>query len=151
MAKREPHWVKLFIRELSQAGNVRLAAERAGVDFTTAYGRRKRHAEFADRWEGALAAHRNAAPDPSTISSSDERVHHAPGMAARAHSRSPGKLSEEFSVRPDGKGIKSSEARGGKRAEERFLTELPLSANVRRAAAAAGFSPVAVYKSGLRT
>ena len=28
--KREPHWVKLFFRELARTGNVQLAAERAG-------------------------------------------------------------------------------------------------------------------------
>ena len=53
-------------------------------------------------------------------------------------------------TRPDGKLIKGSEARWGKRAEERFLTELTVSANVRVAARAAGFSTAAVYKRRLK-
>jgi hypothetical protein len=43
MPKREPRWVKVFLRELERTGNVQLAAERVGVDHTTAYQRRKRH------------------------------------------------------------------------------------------------------------
>jgi hypothetical protein len=53
-------------------------------------------------------------------------------------------------TRPDGKVIKGSDARWGKRAEERFLVELTVSANVRRAAEAAGFSTTAVYQRRLK-
>ena len=49
---REPHWVKLFLRELERTGNVRLAAERAGVDFSTAYQRRKAAWGVCGGWGG---------------------------------------------------------------------------------------------------
>ena len=147
MAKREPHWVKLFFRELARTGNVRLAAERAGVDFTTAYGRRKRHSDFADRWVGALgqAAASNgsnleleSAPNSSTIPSSGNGP------------PPPVKLWEELSVRPDGKVVKVSEARWTPRKEEAFLVELADSANVKRAARAARVSTTAVYKRRMK-
>ncbi|HEX7927942.1 MAG TPA: hypothetical protein VF678_10140, partial [bacterium] len=140
MVRREPHWVKLFLRELERIGNVRLAAERAGVDFTTAYGRRKRHGEFAERWEGALAAHRERAPEEQALT--------LPQPVA-APSLSPQGRGDE-TVRPDGKVIKGSEARWGKRAEEAFLAELTMSDTVKRAAAAAGFSAQAAYKRRLK-
>ncbi len=81
--KREPYWVKLFLRELSRTGNVRVSAERAGVDYTTAYQRRKRHAEFAERWEGALGAfgirqaqdERAFAPSPGSAPPSPSSPH----------------------------------------------------------------------------
>lgn len=53
-------------------------------------------------------------------------------------------------ARPDGKLIRGSDARWSKRAEEAFLLELTVSANVRAAARAAGFSGAAVYKRRLK-
>jgi hypothetical protein len=47
--------------------------------------------------------------------------------------------------------IKGSDARWGKRAEAGFLAELTVSASVRRAAAAAGFSTTAVYRQRLKS
>jgi len=150
--KREPRWVAVFLRALERSGNVRLAAEGAGVDFSTAYQRRKRHAEFAERWEGALAAFQALAPDPSTIGcAAPSSLRHAPGMPISSAPPPPGKLGEELNVRPDGKIIKGSDARWGKRAEEAFLLELTTSGNVRRAAKAAGFSTAAVYKRRLKS
>ena len=158
--KREPRWVKVFLKQLERTGNVRLAAERAGVDFTTAYQRRRRHAEFAEAWEGALAAvkERPLSPlsDAESPAAGSARVGHGPlpgapakGRGATPHPNSLPQGEREMVVRPDGKVIKGSEARWGKRAEERFLTELTVSANVKRAAAAAGFSTTAVYRRRL--
>lgn len=145
MARREPHWVKLFLRDLARTGNVRMAAEAAGVDFTTAYGRRKRHGEFAEAWENAL---RLRAPHSTQDEREGEQAP-SPGSAAPSPS-SPPEGDEDVVVRPDGKLIKGSEARWGKRAQEAFLAELTMSANVKRAAAAAGFSTQAVYKRRLK-
>ena len=152
MAQREPHWVKLFLRELERTGNVRISAERAGVDFSTAYQRRRRHAEFAEQWEGALLVNRQAAH----VETAGGRT---PSPGSLAASPSSPRRGEDAIVRPDGltsgecfpsirsgKLVKSSEARWGKRAEERFLTELTVSANVRLAAEAAGFSTTAIYR-----
>ena len=58
MTKREPRWVIPFLRALARTGEARVAAEDAGIDHSTAYARRRAHAEFAGLWLGALAAHR---------------------------------------------------------------------------------------------
>jgi len=131
--------VKVFLKQLERTGNVRLAAEGAGVDFSTAYQRRKRHGEFAERWEGALKSFADSPPEPLSLQ---------PPPAAPSLSREG---ERGFELRPDGKLIKGSDARFGKRAEERFLTELTVSGNVRRAAEAAGFSTTAVYKRRLKS
>lgn len=152
MVRREPYWVKLFLRELERTGNVRISAKRAGVDYTSAYQRRKRHAEFAERWEGAVRAlalrqaqyEREVEEAPAL-----PEFHPTPAPPHRGKGRS--EFGQDTVVRPDGKVIKSSEARWGKRAQERFLTELTVNGNVRRAAEAAGFSTTAVYKQRLKS
>ena len=162
--KREPHWVKLFLRELERTGNVRLAAEGAGVDFTSAYQRRKRHAEFAERWAAALAAHAARCADGGGAGERALATIPTPGKGpppsagippARSRRRSleagSERYGEDLNVRPDGKVIKGSRARWGKRAEERFLTELTVSANVKRAAKEAGFSTTAIYRQRLKS
>jgi hypothetical protein len=57
MTKKAPRWTIAFLRALTRTGDVRAAAADAGIDYTTAYARRKAHAEFAGLWRGALAAH----------------------------------------------------------------------------------------------
>jgi hypothetical protein len=141
--KRDPHWVKIFLRELETTGNVRLAAERAGVDFTSAYQRRKRHGEFAEAWESALRLH-------ATRSAQDEREGESAPPSALRSATSPAIAGEDEVVRPDGKVIKGSEGRWGKRTQEAFLAKLTLSANVRHSAKAVGFSTQAVYKRRLK-
>src|SRR5438552_1802319 len=58
--KKEPRWVVAFLRALERTGEARAAAEDAGVDYTTAYGRRRAHADFAVAWAEALKAHEAA-------------------------------------------------------------------------------------------
>jgi alpha-D-ribose 1-methylphosphonate 5-triphosphate synthase subunit PhnG len=139
--KREPRWVTVFLKQLERTGNVRLAAGQAGVDFSTAYQRRKRHAEFAERWEASL---QQLMETPTPLDH-----HPTPAPPHRGEGKTVG--GEELNVRPDGKVIKGSEARWGKRAETRFLTELTVSANVRLAAEAAGFSTTAVYQRRMKS
>ena len=164
--KREPHWVKLFLRGLVRSGNVRLAAEEAGVDFTSAYQRRKRHGDFAEAWERALGAGAGrggagladsiAAPDPSTIASAGngppplEGIPPARALAEPGGPLRPVKLGEELSVRPDGKMVRAGAGRWSVVRERRFLTELADSANVRRAAKAAELSTTALYGRRMR-
>src|SRR5207248_6679308 len=57
MTRRAPRWVTPFLRALERTGEVRTAAEDAGVDHTTAYARRRAHPDFAIAWAAALAAH----------------------------------------------------------------------------------------------
>ena len=54
--ERKPaRWTEPFLLALIRTGEVREAAKWAGVDFTTAYARRKKYADFAEQWDGALA------------------------------------------------------------------------------------------------
>jgi hypothetical protein len=129
------------------------------VDFTTAYQRRKRHAEFAERWEGALGAFGSAQEGLHSGQALEEQG--ASHAAARDDGPTttgspasgpppPARLGEELSARPDGKLVKASEARWGKAAEEAFLVELTVSGSVRLAAKAAGFSTQALYKQRIK-
>lgn len=52
--RREPAWVPYFLKSLERLGEVRGAAAEAGIDFTSAYARRKAHPDFAQAWDGAL-------------------------------------------------------------------------------------------------
>jgi hypothetical protein len=54
---KPPRWTIPFLRALERTGDVRASAEDAGIDHTTAYARRRTHAEFASNWERALQAH----------------------------------------------------------------------------------------------
>jgi hypothetical protein len=55
---KAPRWVVPFLRALERTGEARAAAEDAGIDHTTAYARRKAHADFAAAWAEALEKHR---------------------------------------------------------------------------------------------
>jgi hypothetical protein len=46
------------LRALERCGDARASAEDAGIDHTTAYARRKAHADFGAAWAAALAAHK---------------------------------------------------------------------------------------------
>jgi hypothetical protein len=151
--KREPRWVGPFLKGLGRTGNVRLAAEGAGVDFTTAYQRRKRHAEFAERWDGALGAFGSAQESlrsGQALEVQASALDRAPSTIPSAGNGPPPRPGEELVGRPDGKLVKASEARWGKAAEEAFLVELTVSGSVRLAAKAAGFSTQALYKQRIK-
>jgi len=53
-----PRWRRAFLRELARSGSVALAAERCGIDRSSAYQLRKRNPAFARSWERAQAAAR---------------------------------------------------------------------------------------------
>ena len=48
------HWQEGFLSALRKTGNVRLSAQRAGVQFSTAYYHRRSNREFKMAWDGAL-------------------------------------------------------------------------------------------------
>ncbi len=118
-----PEWEERFLAALAATGTVRVAAEMAGVDYSTAYARRARSGAFRDRWAEALAAHgRGERPDA--------------GMAEATRELVP----------QGGKLVRAGEGRWSRQKERHFLAELAASTNVRRAASAAGVSTAAVYK-----
>jgi len=131
---KEPRWVVAFLRALERTGVARAAATDAGVDFSTAYARRRRHSDFAAAWESALRRRSGrAVADPSTI------VPAGNGPPPRAE------LGEELAG-VGGQGKRVSEERWGRRKRELYLAELAATANHRRAALAAGISYEAVRK-----
>src|SRR4051794_41524035 len=56
-ATKAPRWTIAFLQALARTGDVRAAAEDAGIDHSTAYARRRAYAEFAGLWRGGLVAH----------------------------------------------------------------------------------------------
>lgn len=143
--RRPPRWVVPFLRALERTGKVRAAAVDAGVDHTTAYQRRKAHADFGEAWERALVRFRDA-----RMSAEEEAI--SPFDASVAHP-SPGSPSASPSSPPRGEELTSDgirmkrvgTERWGKRKEQAFLEELVRSANVTLAAEAAGISTSALY------
>ena len=137
--RKPPRWVGPFLRSLERRGQARQAALDAGVDFTTAYARRKAHADFGEAWEDALrlrsqrmARELEEAPPPHLM-----------------RSPSPATAGEESLVlQPGTDGVRAARSGAGRwtaAAEKRFFHALADRANVRSAAEAAGFSTNAIY------
>jgi hypothetical protein len=126
--RNAPRWTIPFLRALARTGDVRAAAEDAGIDHTTAYARRKTHADFAGLWRGALAANERW----RELKQEEEL------RSVRPASPAPGSP-RGAQIRRDGHG------RWSQTKEKLFFDELAATANVKRAAAAAGVSTNAVY------
>ncbi len=156
--RREPEWVGLFLAALGSCGNVTRSAALAGVDVTGPYNRRARYPGFREAWELVMAEREARAAGsldtigmigalrdgPSTGSAAQGRA--APGSACSVSPQDERLALSSTGVRL-GRGAVSRWSKG---AEARFLEELTASANVARAAAAAGFSAAAVYKRKVR-
>lgn len=165
-------WRRGFLRALARTGNVRMAAEAAGVDHTTAYALRKRDSRFAGAWERALS--RAAAlpdrpsplPSPATGRGSEGRrsapppqpvrrcsASPEPGAASPLHrkrSPSPAKAGEDLRVvrvskRHGAQVVRAHETRWSEKKERIFFEALFDTRNVRAAARAAGVSAQALY------
>lgn len=147
--KQAPRWTVAFLRALERTGQARTAAEDAGIDHTTAYARRRAHAEFAVAWEEALKAHSAAKARAEEAEIAAIRTGRSPSLPAHASSESPspaeggGPNGEEL-VAAGGQMKRAGHGRWSKRKEEIFFEELAATANVTRAAKAAGVSTNAV-------
>ena len=172
MTRRAPRWTIAFLRALERTGKVRWAAEDAGVDFTTAYARRRAHAGFAAAWAEALErgrAERERARGEE-MAGKVERLRKrrsrvpSPGSPAASPTSPP----RTFRRTSSGGALKSASplAEGGgadyvitngqlrrvgpgrwsKRSEEALLAELAWSGNIRLGCRAAGVSPQALSK-----
>jgi hypothetical protein len=124
-----------FLRALARTGDVRAAAEDAGIDHSTAYARRKAHGEFAGLWRGALAAHETW------------MKHKEAEEVALLRAPSPGSPAASPPSPAAGRGQikRAGHDRWSQAKEKLFFDELAATANVKRAAAAAGVSTNAVY------
>jgi hypothetical protein len=153
-SKKAPSWRRAFLRALGRTGNVRLAAEAAGVDHSTAYNHRKGDARFAGAWAKVREKVKvKRAPPPRftrSCSGADcsQQPAARPGDGRPEHS--PGNPGEDLIVRVSKKHgaqlVKVGKGRWGPKAEKAFLAELARTACTRRAAAACGFSTTALYK-----
>ena len=78
-----PRWRRVFLRELARSGNVAGAAEKAGIDRSSAYQLRRRNAAFAASWERAM-----------------ERAREGLVACSRAHPRPLPQAGGELKARP---------------------------------------------------
>ena len=131
-------WRRAFLRALARCGSVALAAERCGIDRTSAYQYRKRNPAFAASWDRALATARARL-------TSDTPLPRGEGLGEGAQ-----RPRQDLFLRSSKTGrvcvARAGPGRWSGRAEAAFLTELAASANVAAAARAAGVSAQAVYQ-----
>jgi hypothetical protein len=156
-AKCAPRWVIAFLRALERTGSVRAAAADAGVDHSTAYARRRAHADFADRWDGALRAHKAAkargeAEEIAAFLASPPlpaRPRIKSGGESPCPAKGGGAVGEDLIV-SGGQVKRAGPGRWTKAKEKIFFEELAATANARAAAAAVGMSKNAVLQRRLR-
>ena len=152
---KEPGWVQPFLAALGVCGNVTRSAALAGVDVTGPYNRRMRYPEFRAAWERVIKEREVRASSLDTPGTEGEGAGQLLGcpstISSPAYGPPPRSGEELVGVGPTGVRLgRGAASRWSKSAEERFLEELTASANVARAAAAAGFSAAAIYKRKLR-
>lgn len=119
---------RAFLADLETTGNVRETCRRLGIHRATMTKRRARDPGFATRWDAALAvAHARLAATKDAQGTADHPVRLMRTTKGRLQMRRqrPGRLTRE--------------------GEQAFLFALTACANVRLAAAAAGFSHSAFY------
>ena len=147
MNRKEPRWVTAFLRALERTGEVRTAAKDAAVDYSSAYARRRAHAEFAERWAEARRAHdaRVKAEEEAEIAA----IKKAPPPASLVPLPTGCAGREEFTV-SGGKVRRVSGERWGKRKEKIFFDALAAFPNLRMAADAAGVSTNAIRARRLK-
>jgi hypothetical protein len=116
-------WEEAFLKALAATGIAKAAAGAAGIGVRAAYRRKQDHPTFAAAWATAAELHRSEAARRA-ISSAQQLV---------------------VDRHDGGKAVRAGQSRWSKRGEEAFLTELSVTANVLRAAAAAGFTASGLY------
>jgi hypothetical protein len=147
--RKPPPWAMYFLRALERTGKARAAAADAGIDHSTAYARRRAHAEFAQAWAAALDAHKQA----KARAEAEEiaAITRTPSTIASAGNGPPppGKLGEDLVV-AGGQLRRAGAGRWSKAKETVFFEELAATANARRAAAAVAMSKNAVLRRRLK-
>lgn len=121
--KPDPQWIGPFLAALAATGIASQAAAAAGTGVRNAFKRKKENPAFAAAWATACDLYRTEQARRALCASA-ELVANG-GRAPRL--------------------VQAGQTRWNQRGEEAFLTELAVTANVKRAAAAAGFSASALY------
>ena len=154
--RKAPRWVHPFLRALERCGEARAASADAGIDWSTAYARRRAHSDFAAAWAEALHVHklRAARFDAEELEAFNRSLDVAlPGSPFDKLRTSPtssdGRGDEELSV-ANGQVRRVGQGRWSARKEKIFFDELAATANIRRSAAAAGVSYNAVQARRLK-
>jgi hypothetical protein len=153
VSRKPPRWTIAFLRALERIGAARAAAVDAGIDHSTAYARRRAHAEFAAAWEAAVAAHKARVAEEERAAIAAVRAGRSaphPSIAAQRVPPSPAEGGAAEMAASGGQMKRVNEARWSKAAELRFFATLADTANVQAAADAAGFSTNAIYARRLR-
>jgi len=147
--RRAPRWTIAFLRALWRTGKVRAAAEDAGVDFTTAYARRRAHADFAAAWAAALERGRaeRERVRAAELAERVERLRRAPSPGSPAASpTSPASGGGAEHVIVNGKLRRVGPGRWSKAKEQALLAELAWSGSISRGCRAAGVSTQALSR-----
>ena len=142
---------RAFLEALAGTGNARLAARALGVHRSTYLKRRAADSTFAAQWNAALLASQLALTAPEPLRSSRARPSEAEAAGRGTLRTAAGDLALARSR--SGK-VQLRRARAGrmtKAAEQLFLAALSASANVRLAAAAAGFAHSSFYALARRS
>jgi hypothetical protein len=150
-----PAWRRAFLRELARSGSVALAAEKCGIDRSSAYQARGKNPAFAASWDRALAAARERlSASPAPAQAHPQPLPQAGGESAvplppAGGGRGGPKLRGDQVVRASKAGrpciARVGPGRWSAKSERAFLAELTATANVRAAARAAGVSTQAAY------
>jgi hypothetical protein len=144
-----------FLRALERTGKVRVAAEDAGVDHTTAYARRRVHADFARAWAEALRRRSGQALEEHkaeteeimgrVLSDKAARPLSLVGSADRPSPAEGGGADHAEELVVSGNQLKrASPERWGPRKQDAFLAELTQTGILRRACDAVRISRQAV-------
>ena len=151
--RRKPRWVTPFLRALERTGEVRAAALDAGIDYSTAYARRRGHGAFASAWDAALVAHagRVKVDEEAEIAAIRNAPSPSHSFAAGPSLSREGRGAdrEEMTV-SSGQVKRIGKGRWSKAKEAVFFEELAATANARMAADAAGVSSSAVFARRLK-
>lgn len=143
MKRKAPRWVAPFLRALERTGEVRTAACDAGIDHSSAYARRKAHADFALAWAQALAAGKRRR-DEERRAEMDEAVKalgKGPSTNASAGNGPLPRAQLGEDLVNTGRQLKrAGPGRWSKAKEQAVLAELASSGSVRRACLAVGLS-----------
>lgn len=138
------------MRAVERTGDVRASAEDAGIDHSTAYARRKAHDEFGAAWDAAMYRY--------SVAKEEREREEIAAFQAGAHGPPPPRPVSLGCPSPAGEGLvvsgtqrkRAGHDRWSDRKEKAFFDELAATANVKRAAKAAGVSANAVYQRRMR-
>lgn len=149
--RKQARWVTSFLRALDRTGEVRVAAKDAGIDWSTAYARRRAHPDFAADWEAAVVAHR------ARVKAEEGQAIAALRLGSGQALKKARRLAAQGRPSPEGEGMtvsagkvrRAGSGRWSQAKEKIFFDELAATANISIACEAVGISTNAIAKRRL--